>query len=355
MSKKILSLALVAVMLMSMFAFSASAASGPLTSVGIKVVSDATVGMAAGQDVTVKVYYTVPDGADLSDYLHNASQIILAYTDAYEVKTESPNSSSSYDARVWGASYADYLKEASVVNTKTALFSTLQAKFTEADNAKGWDSAVVVAQNINTENGYTTTTGYALDLDCEIFTFYFKTTREVTADDTIGVPESTVTSGQTKMYYISAAGKNTQYAKNTDTITLAEAVAAPAAATKAPVYEVAKQVRPNGDNIDLGVKAGFDTADIDIAFDNATGTSTNVKTVGATLKVNGEDAGTGTSRFVYKITDTEYQYRVIIENVAKDSTDVYTVELFVEMMDGTIITGDTVEIKAADVVGNLPA
>lgn len=257
MSKKILSLVLAVAMLVSVFAFTAFAASGPLASVGLKVETDAVVGMAAGEEVNVRVYYTVPDGADLSDYLHNLSNIVLCYTDGFALNSTAAGTAKAYDARTWGASYEEYFMEDGTVNNLATFFTNVSKTFTTNDKAKGWDGAVLVQQTINTDNGYNKTSGYPIDLDCEVFTLSFVTTREITADDSIGVPENSVTTGQTKMYYINTDGTNKQYAKSLATITLDEAVAYPGA----PALEkVTGKIRVNGSAVDLGYIGKSDMA-----------------------------------------------------------------------------------------------
>lgn len=117
------------------------------------------------------------------------------------------------------------------------------------------------------------------------------------------------------------------------------------------VYHVQNQYRPNGDAYDLGIKFGFKTSDIGIAF-NEKGTATNVTAVGADIYVNGVKVDKEfTSRFVYDVNgdDSEYQYRVIIEGLAKDDTTEYTVKPYV-VFDGTPIYGEEVTVSAAAIV-----
>lgn len=117
-----------------------------------------------------------------------------------------------------------------------------------------------------------------------------------------------------------------------------------------PIVWKQNQVRPAesglANAIDIGVKAEFSAEDIAIDFDQK-GTSTNYKTVGAELQVNGAPAGTGESAFVYEV-EGNYQYRVIIKDVAKDSTDVYTLKFFAKDMNDNITYGETVEVSVAD-------
>lgn len=324
MSKKILSLALVVVMLMSTFALTAFAASGPLSSVGVKVVTTATESTKAGDPITVQVFYTVPADADLSGYLHNLSNIVLSYTDAYELDSTGAGTTSAADAREYGASYADYLEPSKTVNNAPAFHTTISGKYTDNDKAHNWTNTVYVAQVVNNANGYNSTSGYPIDVDCEVFTLKFVAARDFTAADSIGVPEGSVTGGQTKMTYITTAGKNGQYAKSTDTITLSEAVAYPAPATVAEkVYHVKNQLRwangaadatAAGNKVDLGIVCGFDIADIAIDFEE-NGSSKNVKEIGVVATINGETKNY-TERFVYSAKEgTAYYFRAIIGGV----------------------------------------
>ena len=346
MSKKVLSLALVVVMLMSMFAFSTSAVDLSAGQVAVKVVSDAVVGAPAGTVVTVKAYYVLPAGE--TDKQMAIGNTAIGYDNtAFSVDTST---------FAWGDTYANYFKLASnTCNAASTISNNIVKKFNADDTAKGWNAGLQV-QQVYEGSTYTKNTGYPVDVECEIFSLQFTALKEIEADDVIGVVVGAYGQSFFKVNAFDEAATTKYATYDVADVNLTEGVAVPVAAAKAPVYHVANQVRPNGDNIDLGVKAGFKFADIGITFDSK-GTSDNVRNVGANLKVNGVDAGTGTSPFVYDVNGdgSEFQYRVIIEGVAKDSTDVYTVELFVEMMDGTIITGDVVTITAADVVGKLPA
>lgn len=344
MSKKILSLALVVVMLMSTFALTAFAASGPLDSIGLKVVSNATAGMKAGEEVTVSVYYTVPDGADLSDYLHNASNIVLAYTDAYELNTDAPNSTDSYDARTWGASYADYFNEQDFVNTKTALFTTYAKSFTDNDKAKGWDSVVLVQQTPNTTNGYNSTSGYALDTDCEVFSLSFITTREVTADDTIGVPEASVTKGWTKICYIATTGKNGQYTKSTDVITLGEAVAAPAAEAKVEHEKTMGQMSNWTDATATTFNAGLvgRISNLDIKFDDNNDECETITDIIVSITY-GDKTLTGNAYQLYEQADGSYLFRAVVRGADIADTTEFSYEYIVTLSDGSKLTYKSTE------------
>ena len=117
------------------------------------------------------------------------------------------------------------------------------------------------------------------------------------------------------------------------------------------VYHVQNQYRPNGDAYDIGVKFGFKTSDIDISFDGK-GTAENVTAVGADIYVNGVKVDKEfTSRFVYDVNgdNSEYQYRVIIEGLAKDDATAYTIKPYV-VYNGEPVYGEEVTVSAAAIV-----
>jgi hypothetical protein len=335
MSKKILSLALVVVMLMSMFAFSTSAA---LTTgqIGIRVESDAVVGAPAGTVVTVKVYHVIPDGEDVQ---LTAANISLGYD----------NTAFSVDATTfaWGSTYANYFKlQSNTCNAATTISNNIVKNFGAADTANGWNAGVQVQQAMEGST-YTTKTGYAVDTSCEIFSLQFTALKEITASDVIGVVTGAYGKGffSIKAFNPSSTAGTLYAAEN---VVLSEGLATPAS----PVFHVQNQYRPNGANYDLGLKFGFLTKNIGIEF-NEKGTSTNIAAVGATLKVNGVAASEPIEQnFVYDVKgdNSEYHFRVIISNVAKASTDKYEVTTYVKYTNGTIRYADPVTVTAADVL-----
>jgi len=346
MSKKILSLALVVVMLMSIFAFSTSALDFTASqSIGIRVESNAVVGMPEGTPIEFKFYYVLPAGVDAETYRQASATTAIAYTDGFKVDSTKANAN---DARDWGASYTDVFNPSGAVTTTSTVSNNIMALFNANDEAKGWDSALQVQQTYLSGGSYKALTGYPVDSECEVFTLRFVTTRELTAEDSIGVVEGAYASNYFKCnYWTSAQVTSTTY--DFAAINMSEATAKAAA----PVYKVGNaQYRPNGANYDLGVKFGFKTENIGIEF-NEKGTSTNIASVGATLKVNGTPVAEPVeSRFVYDVNgdNSEYQFRVVIEGVAADSTDKYEIATFVKYTNGTVRYADVVTINAADVI-----
>lgn len=343
MSKKILSLALVVVMLMSMFAFSTSAADLSAGQVAVKIVSDAVIGAPAGTVVTVKAYYVMPAGEE--DTQLAIGNITLGYDNTEFSVDEYPQQTGAFD---WGATYKGYFKsQKSNCNATANMGNTVANSFNDNDKAK-YNSGLLVVQTYNGTSN-TKDTGFTVDVDCEIFSIKFTALKEITADSVIGVVEGMYSKNNFRVNKFDA-DSTTKYATyDAANVDFTQGLAVPAS----PVYKVGNaQYRPNGANYDLGVKFGFKTANIGIEF-NEKGTSTNIASVGATLKVNGVAMDKPVeSRFVYDVNgdNSEYQFRVVIEGVAADSTDKYEIATFVKYTNGTVRYADVVTINAADVI-----
>lgn len=201
MSKKILSLALAVVMLMSIFAFSVNAEFKTDDTVfpgtnqgGYRVVTNAYVGMPANSEVVAKVYLLRPD---YKDTLQSECNVVIAYTDGFQLDTETPGTKTCFDARTFGASYIDYLKgEDNLVNNLPAFTTSVISKLAAADKAYGWDTAILVQGLVDT-SVTTAKKGFPYDPYCEFFSLKFTTTRELTEDDSIGIPTHTLGSTST--------------------------------------------------------------------------------------------------------------------------------------------------------------
>ena len=317
MSKKILSIALAVVMLFSVLACTAGAANTTVTTtfpgdgqVGFRVVTDAYVGQPAGEDVTVKVYWVHPVGTDYSDFLQSIGNVVLCYTDAF-----SYDFTTGSDGRTWGDAYSAYLKPAANVNANNATYiNSVISKLSTADQAYGWDSAMLVQLTVDT-TVTSAAKGFPLDPDCEIFSLAFTTTREVTADDIIGIPSHLV--GTT----VSASYSNgTKQTKWTAANIVNNEFAVPAVVSN--VETATAKMRPNGaDKVDLGItgtvlSASFDagkTAVLNGAGDVAGYTAAKLANVGVQARVNGVvSAAEGTC--VYD-TGAGFNYRAAITGI----------------------------------------
>lgn len=224
MSKKILSIALAVVMLFSVLAFSASAANTTVTTTfpadgqcGFRVVTDAYVGMPAGETVTLKVYWVHPVGTVYTDNIQAQGNVVIAYTDGFALNTSSTTNGN--DARTWGATYLDMgLFKDSNVNVSSTYSSGIISKLSTADQAYGWDTAILVQSAIDTNSGYAPKSGFPVDPDCEFFSLSFTTTREITNADSFGIPSHTIGStskigypgGTAAKYYTAANTINSE-------------------------------------------------------------------------------------------------------------------------------------------------
>ena len=308
MSKKILSIALAVVMLISVFAFSASAANTTVTTTfptegqgGFRVVTDAYVGMPAGEEVTVKVYWVHPVGTDYSTHLQNMGNVILAYNgDAFKYNTTS-TTTTGYDGRTWGSAYAKYVKEAANVNVSSTYSNNIISKLTGDDANKGWTKAMLVQMSVNTANT-TTYAGFAVDPDCEIFSLSFTTNRTIVASDSFGLPAN-----QSK-FVTTNGSKNTTY---TDANTIVSEGYCPALVVANSDTTTAK-MRPGtaAGTVDLGIFGtvnglSFNPGKTPVYHGDgslAGHTAANLANVGVQARVNGVvSAAEGTC--IYEIAD----------------------------------------------------
>ena len=320
MSKKILSIALAVVMLFSVLACTVGAATVTTTfpgdgQCGFRLVTNAYVGMPKGEEVTVKVYWVHPIGTVYTDNIQAQGNVVVAYTDGFALNTSSTTNGN--DARTWGATYLDMgLFKDSNVNVSSTYSSGIIGKLSTADQAYGWDTAILVQSAIDTNSGYAPKSGFPVDPDCEFFSLSFTTTREITAADSFGIPSHTIGS-TSKIGY--PGGTAAKYFTAANTIN-SEGVAA--ALVVAGDDTATAKMRPNGaDKVDLGItgtvlSASFDagkTAVLNGAGDVAGYTAANLANVGVQARVNGVvSAAEGTC--VYD-TGAGFNYRAAITGI----------------------------------------
>ncbi len=333
MSKKILSLALVAIMLFSMFSISSSAAISE-GQVGLKLTTTAEVGMGAGEEVLLHVQYTFPSTLDYSTYRHSLGNICIAFTDAFTVDSVNANTTSScgIDALIIGDQYTEVFKTDFTVNDsptqQTNILKTIKDTHSDYAVASTWDDAILTVPTYVPSGTYGAKTGYPIvEGDHVFYTIKFKTTREVTADDSFGIPVGTVGTTTKVQYYDVTAGKSVPYGAGS--IVMDEAVAY----AKAPSYDVYKLSAPlkhsNGDNT-YTVAAFFAFKNIDPEFvtpeedKNKAGYSKNIESIGATVTGTRADGEALTItpdeiKYVYDLGSGEYGFRVIMHDVGADA------------------------------------
>ncbi len=343
MSKRILSIALVVVMVMSMFAISASA----LTTgqIGLVVTSDAKVGMKAGDIVTVSFAYDIPDGEDVQLTAHNIS---LGYD----------NTAFSYikESFAYSDTYVGYFKavQNTTCNGASTISNNIVKKFNDADTANGWNAGVQVMQAYDVSSEYTQKTGYPAHDGEVVWTLQFNVLKDITAADTIGIVTGAIGNGtfvNPKQFTTTTSAGVLYTADNVD-VSASKSVPVEAAAK---VTHRATQIQwadASKTTANLGFKGEFAAADLGIAFD-ANGTSTNVTEVGAKVTIN-DVSQTKSARFVHEYETGKYEFRAILGGVDVTDTTEIKVEYYV-IMDGTTYWSDAVTTTAAANAGRLPA
>lgn len=309
MSKKILSFALAVVMLVSVFAFSASATTFPTTGqCGYRVVSDAYVGMPAGETVTVKVYYVLPDDLDLETYRHQIANVFLCYNS---------NAFTYVGNRTWGDSYSAIFKNSNINNIVAlakAPLTNVAANFTENDKAKNYDSCAWVQLGYQTGIPYTSKTGFPVDPYGEIFSIQFKTAKTLESKDYIGIPEASLTS-QTAARYCENT-KNYTYSKENTIIDEGFS-----SADYVAVNEYADlKIRNNAadtNKVDLGITGEFKNVSFPVEFGANGTTCTNLSKIGVEVRMNGvirtADCD-GDLNYIYPTADG-YKFRAAVTGI----------------------------------------
>ncbi|MEE1505113.1 MAG: hypothetical protein UGF89_12825 [Acutalibacteraceae bacterium] len=345
MSKKILSLAVAVVMLISMFAFSASAANTTVETAfpadgqgGYRVVTDAYVGMPAGETVTVKVYYVLPDGADYSSVSINwTGNTVLGFTDAF-----------TYDSgsRTWGDAY--WFNKAGA-NVNEAAYAAASKQFNAADNAKGWTQAILVQKTLDTGagSGLTSTTGHPVDRFCELYTVTFTTTRTLTATDTIGIPEGCA--GKMVAYrYIGSA------ALTATNIILSEAAnVAPLVVANSDTATAKMRPGEAAGTVDLGITGTVNALSFAAGKDFVGGcfVAPNLANIGVQARVNGVVAA-AESTCIYE-TEDGFNYRAAITGIdAAGLDDQIEVRTYITDVNGNTYFSNWMAIDAVTVHDN---
>lgn len=345
MSKKIISLVLAVLMVFSVFAVSAFAV-GPVSELGIKFVTNAKVGDAAGTEITVDCYLTFPEGTDFTEYKHGPTQIAVLYNTEYY----------TYVSREIGAAYQGFIKSASLVNTSAYAVLTRANKLTE-EEASTYNAALLVAQAWDTtQTEVTAKTGYTVDPDCPIFTLTFKVNKDLESVDaaTFSSPLAAV-GAQTRIQYFD--GKNTSKYYTTANTTVAEATkVGPAAVGETyKVFDGDVKIRRNAADsakYDLGFTGSFKKSDFPVVFNDA-GTATNLTKVGVKVTMNGK-TNEYTDRFVYETADG-YQFRAVLAGLEDSmaATEI-SVVMFIEF-DGVRYESKGITTTLGAHTGRLPA
>ena len=357
-TKKILSLVLAVVLLMNVFAVSsfATVADGAILAVSASSVDK----LVAGGQVTVDFSFELPASVDYSEYkLGQFSATVFYDASILEPVSRAWNASANYD-------FLD--PEAKFTTDSSKVLAKFTNYLTAEEKALYTGACLVPTGNYKGDNtqGVTTASGWSMESQKDvIFSITFDVAENYDGSSDAAVAMLASCHPQGSQMYIKTITEGSKYSQKKipveamDYSEAAIAISAPAAAAnKIYAVENGKQVQwadQANDKINLGVKAGFKSADIDLALNGTT--STKIKFVGAMVSKNGGVAARGTTPFVYDVNrdGSVYQYRVVIKDVDRTSKDVYTVTFFAEDFDGNIIPGDTTTITAAEVISKLPA
>lgn len=340
MTKKILTFIIAVTMIFSLFAFSVTAVDN---GIGVRIESDAVVGMPVGSTVTVKYYYTAPDTLDLTTYKHSLSTTIIAFNSEYYTYVA--------NSRTFGAHYASFLKAGSVVNPGSAAFwnNTVSPKLTAADIAKGYTYAIMVNQSYEVGGPYTATTGYPIVTDEEVFSVQFTVAKTLTADAVIGIPEGTIPT-LTAIKYLTGTSSSTYTAAELNKTEM-DYVSTHVNAN----FATNTKIRRNTGNsalVDLGFTGSFLNAGIPIAFTG--GRSTNVTAVGVELTINGV-TNTYEDNFVYLNANSNgYLFRVALTGIPDTEYDTPIKARMFVTYNGVDYWSDYVTTTAGAHVGRLP-
>lgn len=347
MSKKILSLVLAVVMIFSTFAIASIAGTSesvPAGKVGIRLETNAKVGMAANTPVWVKLYYDAPVGETV--YLQFSNVTIGWNSAAYAPATSTTVKLNSDIA--FGTEYAEFCNAGSAHTTLNGKKALKAADKT----AYGWDNAVTFA--ITAQSGATVNTGTGIpiaDYSGEVLTMNFKTQKTLEASDIIGF---TTAGYDSQQFRIQTFDRSTLQSSTVALDNLVVTNATPeATAAKADVYKLAdprKHVNADGTST-VAAFFAFDAATI--APDFVSGTSQFITGITATITAtSGGQTITVTPdaiKYVYDINKdgTVYGFRVIMKNVPADA--VITVVPAVATKDNATYTVDTLNINVASV------
>lgn len=350
MSKKILSLALVVVMLFSTLAISSSAAlsSGQ---VGLRLETNATVGMPAGSSVWVKLYIDVPEGETVNFAFNN---LTIAWNSAVYTP-DCTNQTKVNDSITMGDSYADIFKGTDAANHTTTAGANAIKNLTTEESSYGWNKAVQF-QLATLTGTYTSTTGFPVDSSySEVLTMKFVTNDVLDASDVIGFPMSDYGSTRIRLQTMTPNDTSTKALVDAANVVVTNAVPV------APSYDVYKLSAPrkhsNGDGTNtVAVFYAFDTSAIDPNFitgsanENENGRSQFISAIAATITAkSGDQSITVTPdpiKYVYKIDADTYGFRVILKNVP-DAADI-TVVPSVTTTDSATYNVETVSFNVAD-------
>lgn len=354
MSKKILSLALALVMLVSVFTVGASAAVADGKKLAFVV--ECNDELVAGKTVDVNVYVEIPETEDLTTYKLGQINYVLLYDNNV---FDGPGKAD----RTWNADMP-WFNDAANVNSAASLFNQFKAGYTEDDLAK-YNAAVMVQTGTyvtGNEDAYgdtvKTATGYGLTAHKTLmFTLKFTVKSTYAGGDTqIGIVEGPYNVKKTQVYakthYSTGAAPTAIPYTELDFSNATTTVKAPASYK---VFDGDVKIRRNAADsakYDLGFTGSFKASDFDVKFDDK-GTSTNLTKVGVKVTMNGV-TNEYRDRFVYETADG-YQFRAVLAGLEDSMADTeISVVMFIEF-DGVRYESKGLTTTLGAHTGRLPA
>ena len=342
MSKKILSLALAVMMLFSVCAVAANAAVADGATIGIRVVSDAQVGAAAGTTVNVSVIYDLPEGVD--EYQLQNHNLSIGWNSA-KYKLDTTSTTNANDARTWGDAYSSYFKSTAAVTISATLVNKIVALFNDSDTANGWDTACQVQQTYDTATT-SASYGYPCSSGEVLVSLRFVTQDTITADDVIGIVQGAY--GQTYCRVTYFDGTTTPVALDASAVDMTEAVAVPAAASY-DVYKLADSRKHLADDSTYTTASFFAFNSIAPDFNDA-GTSQFITAITATVTATSGDTSITVTpdaiKYVYDLGSGEYGFRVICKGLPADAA--VSIVPAVTTTDGATYSVETISFNVAD-------
>lgn len=344
--KRVFSLLLAAVLVLSVFGVTASASVA--TGKSIAIIGEASGSPVAGGTIDYKFYIELPAGVSADDYYIDIFNLYLSYNTKQVVPV----------SRAWNTADYDHFSE-TILATGNAI-GRIKDKLT-TDEISKYDGACVFGMGqYSTTGSYHTTTGWKLvSQKSLIATITFKVLDSWDGSDiNIGVLDNAFDA--TRLCYIRAFTdvKNTDVASNGKYL-LAAIDNQTMATFKAASYKVTDekvQIRRNSEDAtkyDLRFVGSFKTADIETKFAENSNTSTNITSVGCKVTMNGV-TNTYTDGYIYPTADG-YKFAAIMPGLTDEMADMdITVEMFV-VVDGVTESSAGVTTKLSAHTGRLPA
>lgn len=360
-TRRVFSLLLAVVLVLSVFGVTASASVASGKAVGIS--AEAVGTPVAGGTIDVKYYFEFPETVDLSTFRTGLWQFVISYNSKYITPVSRTFNSTEYDFLDVTVSY-DGTKDT---------FDKI-SKVTSSEDAALYPNSTTVGPGTwNTSNsaGYTTASGvsYGNTYKAHVFTVTWKIADDWDGTEfKFGILDSSFGTATTthNINYFRAVTDKSNTALNKSGKYYITAIDNQSFVTiKAASYKVTDekiQIRRNAadsSKYDLGFVGSFKTADIEALFETNSNKSTNILEVGCIVTMNGSE-GTYTDGYIYPTDDGDgWKFRAILTGLEDSMADTeISVQMFVKVQEGTkteTYKSKGVTTKLSAHTGRLPA